>query len=304
MTARPNEHVIGDQAAAAVRLIWNRQGAAVDEIHKDYGEDLLVKTRVRGRVDPRPIWVQVKGTERNCLDEGTNLPSVNLSVRQLIRWSRFGDPVLVVLWDVANNVGWYAIPADHDFDFTTLLEAGQKKVSIPFSRDAKFDTATADILAWEARLLAAMRLMKASYHDMIDVAEDDIEAAGRIREDIHLQLIDVMHDLSIVTLRGDGYSFTPAFRPALRAAAEHFDQAKEGHETQGELLDHSLISALFALMPPGAVQVIPSVLFGEIAQITKRAHFSHDHEVWDGPLTWRKNQFRAFTAESESVTAG
>ncbi|WP_165939783.1 DUF4365 domain-containing protein [Saccharopolyspora aridisoli] len=294
MTRRTREHVIADQAVAAVRRIWNKQGAAVDEIHKDYGEDLYVKTCIRGRVDPKPIWVQVKGTERDCMNETKKLPSVKLGVRQLIRWSRFQELVVVVLWDVSNDVGWYSIPDDHGFDYANLLDSGTAHVSLNFSRDDKFDVAAADLLAWDARLAAANRLLESqrARESLIEdsAGEEGNELTQRIQGEMGLQLTDIMYDLGLVRREGEGGRLTTldsTFHDTLVDALETNLRSQEEYKEFGSFsraVDAAIASTLLTglSMPPQAR--MPVRLFYEMVYLIKLMKFENVPRFWDNSV--------------------
>jgi hypothetical protein len=64
MPYRPIQHQISSKAVAKVCDIWSNTGAAVEEIQRDYGEDLLVQTCLNEKLDASRIWVQVKGVQR------------------------------------------------------------------------------------------------------------------------------------------------------------------------------------------------------------------------------------------------
>jgi hypothetical protein len=150
MPKRPVQHVVASQAIAAVRQVWALHGSSVQEISEDYGEDLLIQTRLREQMDSSRIWVQVKGKSKKISERG-QLPSVRVNGLQVLRWARTADLVVVVLWSTESNTGWYCLPRylfDHDF----LATSGDGKVDVTFSREDVFDLAAAEELAWTARM--------------------------------------------------------------------------------------------------------------------------------------------------------
>ncbi|MEU5263124.1 DUF4365 domain-containing protein [Amycolatopsis sp. NPDC021455] len=142
--------MIGSKAAAAVSRIWLEIDAAVDEVRNDYGEDLLVQTSLRGEVDPSRIWVQVKG--RLHIDpDAFKRKSVRVPIDRAIRWAYSAETVVVVLWDVSADRGWFTYPR-MQVDPIELLLSDKQSVALKFEESAIFDQAAATSIAWEARI--------------------------------------------------------------------------------------------------------------------------------------------------------
>ncbi|WP_405706093.1 DUF4365 domain-containing protein [Streptomyces sp. NBC_00069] len=172
MPNRPIQHRIASLAVAAVRREWNRGGHAVDEIQEDYGEDLLVQICLNGRMDPARIWVQVKGTKK---DTKKKLPNVPVASDQVLRWARTADLVVVVLWDINTESGWFILPQDQ-FDQADLASGvGGNKLNLKFSRDVKFDQDAVERLAWAARIEHANRSVVYARAGLTEAVEMDLE---------------------------------------------------------------------------------------------------------------------------------
>jgi hypothetical protein len=43
--------------------VFTRQGCACEPVQQDYGEDVLVQTRVDERMEGTRLWIQVKATD-------------------------------------------------------------------------------------------------------------------------------------------------------------------------------------------------------------------------------------------------
>ncbi|WNO64659.1 DUF4365 domain-containing protein [Streptomyces sp. AM2-3-1] len=151
MPNRPREHEIGAKAESAVQSLWVSGGHAVDTIREDYGEDLLVQVCHQGRVKPSRIWVQVKGTKRDCSDTSRALPTQYIKATTMLRWSRSADMVVVVLWDVTSHKGWYAVPQGQ-YDHMHLAEAESGRIPLKFDRTQEFNLASVDELSWRAHI--------------------------------------------------------------------------------------------------------------------------------------------------------
>jgi hypothetical protein len=148
-----------------VRETLERAGHAIDEIGRDYGEDLLVQTHHKGHMDASRLWVQVKGTEditgyRTSKKSRKDRFSLSVPFDSAIRWIRTIDLAIVVLWDVENDVGWYAVPR-RQVDVWQGTTSGQKYVTLHFGktleteprppRQGEFTREAARRLAWESR---------------------------------------------------------------------------------------------------------------------------------------------------------
>jgi hypothetical protein len=178
---RTREHEVGDLGVGEVALVFKRAGYAVEGIDKDYGDDLLVQTHHEGRMDASRLWVQVKGTEkisnlRTSTKSKKNRFSYPVPFDSAMRWIRTIDLVIVVLWDIENNVGWYAVPR-RQVDVWKGMTSGQKWVTLHFGktleteprppRQGEFTVEAAKRLAWESRFEHFHMLML----DAIHVAE-------------------------------------------------------------------------------------------------------------------------------------
>lgn len=97
MPNRPTQHQIADQAVSAVRRVWADVGAAVEEVRRDYGEDLLVQPQFDGRMDACRLWVQVKGTAGPS-DRDSSGGNLRIRFRNdlLLRWARTADEVVII----------------------------------------------------------------------------------------------------------------------------------------------------------------------------------------------------------------
>ena len=134
---------------AAVAAVIADAGHAAERVVNDYGEDLLVQTSYAGRMDASRLWFQVKGTasvDRYRLKRGGFSISVDLDHE--LRWSRSADLVVIVLWDVAENVGWYALPEAGQIDPRETLTLGQRTRSIRLEAETHSRQPLSIVLAW------------------------------------------------------------------------------------------------------------------------------------------------------------
>lgn len=151
MPSRPDSHAIADIAVTSVMRVFSQCGWAAEVVQKDYGEDILVLPSYREKMDPCRIWVQVKGT-RNVSQfwhGGEYLYPV--SIDHARRWIRSADLVVVVLWDVTNDSGYWCVPIEdeQDWAFDPLTK---KTTNIKFNPEHVFDEEAAWLVGWKSRL--------------------------------------------------------------------------------------------------------------------------------------------------------
>lgn len=235
MTRRPAQHRIASLAVAAVRREWNLQGHAVDEIHEDYGEDLLVQICHDGRLDPARVWVQVKGTERNC--SGRNLPSVRVKADQVLRWARTADLVIVVLWDVLSDRGWFTMPQEQ-FDHVELSNRSNSSTTISFSKESAFDQNAVAQLCWAARIEHANRAMVYARSNLAEAREMGQDASVQFHKGVLASLI-FDFGIAIKAVKPSG-GFTEGFSEAVFA---HFVQ--EGPTDVEKAAQRAMLMAVF-----------------------------------------------------------
>ncbi|WP_392967457.1 DUF4365 domain-containing protein [Streptomyces sp. LN245] len=206
-----------------MRQIWNGLGHAVDEINEDYGEDLLVQACLDDRMDPSRLWIQVKGTERNLSNTRRPLPSVGVKAEQILRWARSADLVVVVLWDVKNNVGYYSVPAGH-FDHADLSEARDGRLPLRFSHGNPLNAETVTHLAWSARIRHANRSLQCALMNLEDAkranSEENVDFFSSV---IGALLADFTADVKI-GIPGGG--LTESFREAVEEAVRDSESAE------------------------------------------------------------------------------
>ncbi|MFI2378989.1 DUF4365 domain-containing protein [Streptomyces sp. NPDC018964] len=206
MTNRPIQHRIASLAVAGVRREWNLQGHAVDEIQEDYGEDLMVQICFEGRLDPARIWVQVKGTEKDC--STGRLPQVNVKAKQVLRWARTADLVVAVLWDTTNDRGWFTLPQDQ-FDHVELSGRADRSVRLSFSHDFPFDQTAVKRLAWAARIEHANRSVVYARACLEEAVEMELETTKQFHKGV-LASLDFDFGVAINAVKPSG-GFTEDF---------------------------------------------------------------------------------------------
>lgn len=152
MPRRPDSHVVADIALNRVMSICADCGWAVEVVHKDYGDDLLVQPHYYSLIDDNRIWIQVKGT-RNIdrmrrKDFGY---SIGVPVDQAFKWARSADLSVVVLWDVDKDFGLCCIPKN-DMDEWNWRNLRSKTLRLNFNENSIFNKEQLQKIGWIARI--------------------------------------------------------------------------------------------------------------------------------------------------------
>ena len=195
MPNRPEQHRIAESARLAVSQIWNEVGA-VEELRRDYGEDLLVQTSLHGHMDASRLWVQVKGTKQ-VRATGTNRITIRLRADTVLHWARSADLLVLILWDTTQNIGWYMVPSGAMLHLE-LFQKGRDKVTLPINADAVFDIGAARRIAWGARLEHLARFVRSFRWQEQEVAGWEPENAHWVRDALNVAVIDGLIDLRIL----------------------------------------------------------------------------------------------------------
>jgi len=204
MPYRPLQHQIASQAVAKVTGVWTRIGAAVEEVRRDYGEDLLVQTCLNGKMDASRIWVQVKGAKDLAfMTELNRITPIYIRADLALRWARTADLLVMVLWDVDNNCGWYVVPSLTDLH-SDLVRKDRDKIAIEVHSENQFNEKSAQTIAWEARLEHLSRFVRSFRKLQQEVEDTEPGDSAWANEAVGEAVIDIMLDLGI--LDKEGYS--------------------------------------------------------------------------------------------------
>lgn len=213
MPIHPIQHQIADQATARVREIWASVGAAAEEIRQDYGEDLLVQTCHDGKMDAARLWVQVKGVqaapEMNVPDGRARIP---VRADTALRWARTADLLLLVLWEVEGNRGWYSIPDFFDLHSELVLK-DREPISLEVCAGDVFNAKSAERITWRARLDHLGGFIRNLRRWQMDEKQIDEGRFSWVDEAVIEAVIDMMIDLHMLDKRSGGRTveMNPAF---------------------------------------------------------------------------------------------
>jgi hypothetical protein len=235
---RPEQHTTADIAVTAVRQIFNDVGFAVDEIIRDYGEDLIVQTSLNGEVDPSRLWVQVKGTRRMSNFKRRDGYAISVSLPHARKWLSITDLVVVVLWDITTGRGFWAAP--RSLEFQRELARLKPDLRIPFSPRQVFDQDAAVRLAWAARIENySTRLAQITVGQMFDFTPPPAtvpEAALFPEMSRDMVVLDLLKQLGVIEEDGIAEQYAAVWRDTWNAE-RHSDPLRRHVAASVRMLD-------------------------------------------------------------------
>src|SRR5437773_12167045 len=101
------QHDMENLSEDQIRECFHRIGWEVERFVKDYGEDLFIRIVEEGAFTGKAFSVQLKGT--NNIQQyalKTGIFSYSVDVVNLLQWHRNQLPVIFVLWDTEQRVGY------------------------------------------------------------------------------------------------------------------------------------------------------------------------------------------------------
>ncbi|MFI2708931.1 DUF4365 domain-containing protein [Micromonospora sp. NPDC018662] len=256
------QHELASRAVASVVKVLANTGAAVEEVKNDYGEDLFVQTSWRGEVDLSKIWIQVKSRERVAARPRNGHRSVKVSRDHALRWSTMGDTVVVVLWDVSRDIGWYVMPAQC-LDAFEVLMSKDDFITLRVPDDNVFDELVVRRLTWRARMDHLNR-RAAALHAQVQEGED-------ISGDEYLPFRQRQAHIGFEAVRFVGImdegGYTKAFDERLRNAYKNISRADvEGEYSVEENFDQAVMLLTMATVEEAAEgEALPWPLLGLVS---------------------------------------
>jgi hypothetical protein len=133
---RTREHVIADLAINHVERPILLRGFTLERVFHDYGFDLMLFAyNSVGEPEPGMIYLQVKGTEKATRVEGGQAVSFRLSRADLLTWLAEPMPVILCVYDVADNVAFWLYVQRYfekqpDFNLFTAGKTVQVRIPI------------------------------------------------------------------------------------------------------------------------------------------------------------------------------
>jgi len=106
---RPRSHRIADTAVVRLHDAFVSAGWTVEDLDKDYGEDLLVRIFKDDQATPYTFYVQAKSTSniaRYIRRDGASI-SYPFNPQHLEHWNDFWEPVVLTVWDSQADVTYW-----------------------------------------------------------------------------------------------------------------------------------------------------------------------------------------------------
>jgi hypothetical protein len=135
MVRRPRSHEIEDLSRDRVRHAFSSMGWTVEDLRKDYGEDLLVRIFEAGVATPLMFFTQCKGTDsvENYTSDGKTEILFPVKRRHIEHWDRFWEPVILSVWDSkTDRTYWECIQSylSSHWGSVALAKANETKADI------------------------------------------------------------------------------------------------------------------------------------------------------------------------------
>ncbi|MGY3519179.1 DUF4365 domain-containing protein [Micromonospora sp. PTRAS2] len=108
---RPSSHLNSDRSIIRLHESFLSKGWTVEDLDKDYGEDLLVRIFNDERATPYAFFVQAKATvqaSRYLTRDGKYL-RFPFKKDHFENWKDYWEPVVLTIWDAANDRTYWEI---------------------------------------------------------------------------------------------------------------------------------------------------------------------------------------------------
>jgi hypothetical protein len=141
MPKRPRSHELEDQSRNCLHEIFTSQGWTVENLAKDYGEDLLVRIFSKRRATPLAFFVQAKAADNisKYLNKAGTLLMYPISTEHLKHWDQFWQPVLLTVWDSRSNTAYWECIQTYCEGNKRGLQGNSKSIRVSIRTDNKLD---------------------------------------------------------------------------------------------------------------------------------------------------------------------
>ncbi len=134
MPKRTRSHELEDCSRNRLHRLFEEAGWTVEDLSKDYGEDLLVRMFESGQTTPLAFFVQAKATDNlsRYLDSNSNSFRYPLSHAHLAHWERLHEPVILTVWNSPSDTTYWTCIQNELAQLGDLGDLGKRKtVRIP-----------------------------------------------------------------------------------------------------------------------------------------------------------------------------
>lgn len=129
MPKRLRTHELEDRSRARLHTIFENCGWVVEDIDKDYGEDLLVRIFRDGVATPLKFFVQAKASDNlaHHTSKRNDTFHLNVSSDHVRQWNKFLEPVILTLWDSRSGDTYWVCVQDIVGGSRALRPTDEKK---------------------------------------------------------------------------------------------------------------------------------------------------------------------------------
>lgn len=104
MPRRPRSHCLEDEARDHVKRVFHDVGWTCEDLHKDYGEDLLVRIFMDEKATPLSFFIQSKGTDDiEKYRRGKYHFRYRVTREHVMHWAKFCEPIILALFDASSG---------------------------------------------------------------------------------------------------------------------------------------------------------------------------------------------------------
>jgi hypothetical protein len=109
MPKRPRSHELEDQSRNRLHELFTNRGWTIEDLAKDYGEDLFIRIFAGGAATPLSFFVQAKATDNiaKYMNKTRTTLLYPIACDHLRHWERFWEPVILTLWDSKSGVTYW-----------------------------------------------------------------------------------------------------------------------------------------------------------------------------------------------------
>jgi len=113
MPKRPRSHILENLSRTRLRQAFEQMGWTVEDLAKDYGEDLLVRLFENNFATPYSFFVQAKATETlKNISRKEKHALIRVETGHVRHWTRFSEPVFLTLWDSSSDITYWVCVQD------------------------------------------------------------------------------------------------------------------------------------------------------------------------------------------------
>lgn len=142
MPKRPRSHQLEDLARNQLHAAFVKEGWSVEDLDKDYGEDLLVRIFKNGIATPYSFFIQSKATDHieKYLSKDRKHYLYPIKTDHIEYWNKFWEPVILALWDSASGITyWESVQTFIEQNQGKLPEKRHKSLRVAVPHDNKLD---------------------------------------------------------------------------------------------------------------------------------------------------------------------